>query len=471
MSVSAAKAGAGRQVVVGRQLGQPARARAVGRHPPGEAGELEEELGRVVDLLRQHVREARPRGVGELEHQQVLDAAPGAAEHHAAVRLGDAVEAGDHLLQQLAVEGHRAGGERRRQEALGAARRRRRRAGRSARRPAAWRSRPASRPGASSTAAGAGDLDLLGLAAALHRVAHPLDPAAVARAGRRRRAPGRSSRRRASRAAAPAAPRPAGVSRAIATGSGGSMVSGMAKGVPSGRMPRASVTATRPASSSAASSVSARKPQALQLRRPAARRAPAPRCARSCCWKCCGRRKSPSDQSTRFASLMPAAPAHAMRELDARRARASRRGRGCMPGATGTASRQTLPAGSRSEREQAELRRLRLEGERLRRAAAGRDRAAGPCRPGRRRAPSPGSSCSANMSAELKAPASLQPQQRQRHRPVGAVRARVHPRRAGDGDGDRRRPGRLAAAGGEQPGAAAVAQERASVACLSPSLS
>ena len=94
----------------------------------GEAGELEEELGRVEDVLRQHVREPRPRGVGELEHQQVLDAAPGAAEHHAAVRLGDAVEPGDHLLQQLAVEGHGAGGERRRQEVLVAARRRRRRA-------------------------------------------------------------------------------------------------------------------------------------------------------------------------------------------------------------------------------------------------------------------------------------------------------------------------------------------------------
>ena len=108
VSVSAAKAGPGREVVVDRQLGEAPRARAVGRHPAGEPGELEEELGRVEDVLRQHVREPRAGGVGELEHEQVLDAPPGAAQHHAAMRLGDAVEAGDGLLQQLAVERQRA---------------------------------------------------------------------------------------------------------------------------------------------------------------------------------------------------------------------------------------------------------------------------------------------------------------------------------------------------------------------------
>ena len=118
VSVSAAKAGRRREVVVDRQLGEAPRARAVGRHPAGEPGQLEEELGRVEGVLRQHVREPRAGGVGELEHEEVLDAAPGAAQHHAAMRLGDAVEAGDDLLQQLAVEGSGGGDERRRQEGL-----------------------------------------------------------------------------------------------------------------------------------------------------------------------------------------------------------------------------------------------------------------------------------------------------------------------------------------------------------------
>ncbi len=96
---------------------------------PGEAGKFQIEFGRMEDVLRQHMRQARPRGVGEIEHQQVFDAAPGAAQHHLAMRLGDLVEPGDHFLQQLRVPGDRVGRQRRRQEAVCRAKRRRRRAG------------------------------------------------------------------------------------------------------------------------------------------------------------------------------------------------------------------------------------------------------------------------------------------------------------------------------------------------------
>ena len=188
------------EVVVFRQLGQPAGARAVGRHPAGEAGELEEELGRVEDVLRQHVREAGTGGVGELQHQQVLDAAAGAAEHHAAVRLGDAVEAGDDLLQQLGVGRHRGGDERRRQEAVGerhaAVGAQAGQAGDRQRGVAAGVA-----PGRQQHRGRAGDLDLLRLAAAGHRVAHPLDRGRGSARRTARRGRRRSWRRRASPAA------------------------------------------------------------------------------------------------------------------------------------------------------------------------------------------------------------------------------------------------------------------------------
>jgi hypothetical protein len=82
----------------------------------------------------------------------------------------------------------------------------------------------------------------------MHRVAHPLDPSVVARAGglamgRVEAAPPGGSSGRASSTG------PAGVSRSIASGSGASIISGMAKGVPSGKIPRAASTAIRPASS------------------------------------------------------------------------------------------------------------------------------------------------------------------------------------------------------------------------------
>ena len=157
--------------------------RAVGGHRPSQPGKLQEEIGRVKDVLRQHVGQPRLGLVGQVQDQQVLDAAAGAADHHLAVRFGDLVEAGDHLLQELRVPGDRSRGERRRQEAvleshatvgaqaldLG------HRHGRVATDRLA---------GCQEKRLRAGDLDLLRVGTALDRVAHGLDAAAVAGAGR-----------------------------------------------------------------------------------------------------------------------------------------------------------------------------------------------------------------------------------------------------------------------------------------------
>jgi len=72
----------------------------------------------MEDILRQHVGQPRSRRIGEIEHQQVFDAAPRSAHDHLAMRLGDLVEPRDDFQQQLPVPGHRAGHQRRRQEGL-----------------------------------------------------------------------------------------------------------------------------------------------------------------------------------------------------------------------------------------------------------------------------------------------------------------------------------------------------------------
>ncbi len=150
-----------------------------------------------------------------------------------------------------------------------------------------------------------GDLDLLGVGAALHGVAHGDDRAAIARAGRlvpcdgsKLTPPGGSSGRAISTAPAPVSGViDSGRRRIHRLGDG----ERRSVGKDAARRQDGDLARRRAATGRASASGSRRSA--------AARPASAPRATvskkRSCCWKCCVRRNRPSDHSTRFASLMP----------------------------------------------------------------------------------------------------------------------------------------------------------------------
>ncbi len=130
--------------------------------------------------LLEQVGKARARGVGQFEDQQVLDRAPGAAQHEPAMGIGHPVEPRHQLLKQRAIPGHGADGEGRGQPSLlqghGSVRAQpldaRHGQRHAAVRGLSRRDQPRGEPR---------ELHLLGLGAAADRIAQHLDPAPVAR--------------------------------------------------------------------------------------------------------------------------------------------------------------------------------------------------------------------------------------------------------------------------------------------------